>query len=637
MGGGLLNLIAYGNKNIIINGSPEKNLFKTTYAKYTNFGMQKFRIDFDGQKSLRLSSESIYKFTVPRNADMLTESCFTIDLPHIWSPFYVDSALQQYDQTNSSSIAVQPYEFKWIKNLGFQMIKSVKYIIGGQKIQEYSGKYLYNMILRDYPDEKKDLLDEMTGNTADLNDPANYSNRNGHYPTAFMPIDANWNSGIEPSIRGRKLYIPINIWATKNSTLSIPLLALKYNLLQIEITCRPIQELFVIRDIQKYINTNYNDGVLIRPSSKYIKPNYISTINSINVLYQLRIFLKQPPSNGLTNLHEWLTRIQENTTELWNADPYLISTYAFLEEEESRILKDKPQSYLFREIHESFNEKVASTFNKIRFNSTTGLIRSWMWYFQRTDVKLRNEWSNYTNWDYEDVMPYPCIEMYNASSYRNNDYEYKTPCKNNLISDLNNISCSKHCNMEDSNINNNLFKPPYTPLRKYIYNEDNYDEDGYYINDQYKYPNITGPLHLKNEKYIMKKWSLVLDGKVRENELNSGINNYIEKYNRCSGNAKNGMYCYNFCLDSNTYKYQPNGAMNLAKFRNIAFEYNTILPDKDNNTNQFVICDADGELQGINKVNWDLYKYNFNLYVMEERYNYLTFENGRIKLAISNI
>ena len=77
--------------------------------------------------------------------------------------------------------------------------------------------------------------------------------------------------------------------------------------------------------------------------------------------------------------------------------------------------------------------------------------------------------------------------------------------------------------------------------------------------------------------------------------------------------------------------------MNLAKFRNIAFEYNTILPDKDNNTNQFVICDADGELQGINKVNWDLYKYNFNLYVMEERYNYLTFENGRIKLAISNI
>ena len=37
MGGGLLNLIAYGNKNIILNGNPSKSFFKTSYAKYTNF------------------------------------------------------------------------------------------------------------------------------------------------------------------------------------------------------------------------------------------------------------------------------------------------------------------------------------------------------------------------------------------------------------------------------------------------------------------------------------------------------------------------------------------------------------------------------------------------------------------------
>ena len=35
---------------IILNENPSKTFFKTTYAKYTNFGLQKFRIDVEGQK-----------------------------------------------------------------------------------------------------------------------------------------------------------------------------------------------------------------------------------------------------------------------------------------------------------------------------------------------------------------------------------------------------------------------------------------------------------------------------------------------------------------------------------------------------------------------------------------------------------
>ena len=60
MAGGLLNLVSYGNQNVILNGNPTKTFFKSTYAKYTNFGMQKFRIDYDGQRDLRLSEPSIF-------------------------------------------------------------------------------------------------------------------------------------------------------------------------------------------------------------------------------------------------------------------------------------------------------------------------------------------------------------------------------------------------------------------------------------------------------------------------------------------------------------------------------------------------------------------------------------------------
>ena len=56
MAGGLLNLIAYGNKNVILNGNPSKTFFKTTYAKYTNFGLQKFRIDVHGPRVLQEST-----------------------------------------------------------------------------------------------------------------------------------------------------------------------------------------------------------------------------------------------------------------------------------------------------------------------------------------------------------------------------------------------------------------------------------------------------------------------------------------------------------------------------------------------------------------------------------------------------
>ena len=58
MPGGLLNLVAYGNQNVILTGNPSKTFFKCAYAKYTNFGLQKFRIDFDGQRTLRLESPS---------------------------------------------------------------------------------------------------------------------------------------------------------------------------------------------------------------------------------------------------------------------------------------------------------------------------------------------------------------------------------------------------------------------------------------------------------------------------------------------------------------------------------------------------------------------------------------------------
>ena len=138
MGGGLLNLIAYGNKNIILNGNPSKSFFKTSYAKYTNFGLQKFRIDFQGQKVLRENTNSSYEFVVPLYGDFLMDTYFVINMPHIWSPIYCPNVNSTSPNVDIDGECCQPYEFKWIENLGSQLIKMIRFTIGGKIIQEFS-------------------------------------------------------------------------------------------------------------------------------------------------------------------------------------------------------------------------------------------------------------------------------------------------------------------------------------------------------------------------------------------------------------------------------------------------------------------------------------------------------------------
>ena len=144
MGGGLLNLVAYGNLNIILNGNPTKTFFKTTYAKYTNFGLQRFTLNYKNLNQLRLSSDSRFEFVVPRYGDMLMDTYFVIDLPDIWSPIY------KSERPASHTPFCQPYEFKWIENVGAQLIRNVRYLVDGRIIQEFTGEYLYNMVQRDF-------------------------------------------------------------------------------------------------------------------------------------------------------------------------------------------------------------------------------------------------------------------------------------------------------------------------------------------------------------------------------------------------------------------------------------------------------------------------------------------------------
>jgi len=264
MPGGLLNIIAYGNQNIILNGNPTKTFFKSVYAKYTNFGLQKYRIDFNGERTLQLNESSKFTFKIPRYAELLLNTYLVITLPNIWSPFYKNG-----DSYN-------PYEFKWIEDIGSLFIEEVTLSSGGQILQQFSGDYIKNRIERNETHNKKEQFYKMTGNVDELNNPY----RNGYYPHA---ITTDPDQPPEPSIYGRKLYIPLPFWFANSTKSAFPLVCLQYNELVIDVTLRPIRQLFTILDVTQ--NSN----------SQRIRPDFGSS------LFQMYRFLQVPPENEYSN------------------------------------------------------------------------------------------------------------------------------------------------------------------------------------------------------------------------------------------------------------------------------------------------------------------------------------------------
>jgi hypothetical protein len=563
MAGGLMNLVSQGQQNIILNGNPSKSFFKTTYSKYTNFGLQKFRLDFDGTKTLRLTEESLFTFKVSRYADLLMDTYLSVTLPNIWSPIIPPQ--QRPAEPNSVGQANVgrwvPYEFKWIENIGAKMISKISITCGNQTLQEFSGDYLLAVVQRDYSGAKKDLFNKMTGNTPEFNDPANSGARVNSYPNAYYTDNS---AGAEPSIRGNIIYIPLNAWFNLKTQMAFPLVALQYNELYINVTFRPVNQLFVIRDVFDSAN-NY----------PYVAPNF-------NIYYMQMYRFLQPPPDPYLSIDSY-----SDTRTLWNTDINLQCTYCFLSNEESRFYATNEQKYLFKQVHEKSFYNVTGP-NKVQLDSI-GMISSWMFYFQRSDANLRNEWSNYTNWPYK-YMPSDLIPAPTTGTYE-------------IIRTINGQQIPV------------LIGPGV-------------NADGSLTGWM-----ITGVYNTQNTKQILLSLGILLDGSYRENIQPSGIYNFIEKYTRTGGNAPDGLYCYNFCLNTSPYDLQPSGAINMSRFDQIEFEFTTVTPPPDPLAQVLTICDPEtGGIIGVNKPTWRIYEYNYNLFIMEERINMITFVGGNCGL-----
>ena len=588
MTGGLLNLSAVGNGNIILTGNPKKTFFKTTYCNYTNFGLQKFRIDFEGSKTINLNEKTHYDFKVPRNADLLMDTFLAIRLPNIWSTIVYNQHCEKWI----------PYSFQWIEHLGTQIIEEVTFTSGGTTLQRVSGQYLTTLVQREFTNTKNDLYNRMTGNIDELKNPSKFIQKTaGIYPDNYADYTKNPSNSWfrygdhyphvirfdkdgttpnksqqipQPSIRGRYLYIPMNIWYMLSSKIAFPLVALQYNELHIHVTLRPVREWFTINNVSATTNAACSG-----PDQR-IRPNFSDTKQSfhrfIHPTPQITSQLVVPSEAGAAPrvVLDTADLTWEDTRSVWNSDVHLICTYGFLSDDERRNFAKQEQIYLFKSIYDyKFLGLHESNIVKL---DALGMISSYTFFFRRSDADDRNEWSNYSNYEYNQINPFT----------------------------------------------QGVISAPHFAQRA----------DGSF--DQFFY---TPSFNEKYNKTILQSFAILLDGKYRETSHTEGVYNYLDKYLKTAGDGPDGLYVYNFCLNSDPFVYQPSGALNMSKFKDVQFEFTILKPPENPNAQVLTTCDPEtGALVGIQETANSIFTYTYDLYVFEERFNQVIFSNGNCGL-----
>jgi hypothetical protein len=322
MGGGLMQLVAYGAQDVYLTGNPQITFWKVTYRRYTNFAIESIEQTFNGQADFGRRVTC----TISRNGDLAYRTYLQITIPEI-----------NQLMGNSSTISTGQHAVyaRWLDFPGEQLIAQVEVEIGGQRIDRQYGDWMHIWNQLTMTAEQQRGYFKMIGNTTQLTfitDPS------------FADVDGPCDS-IAPrqvcaprnALPETTLYVPFQFWYNSNPGLALPLIALQYHEVKINLDLRPIDEcLWAVTSLSCNNSANQQGG-----------------------LY------KNPPSNQF-NVGTPVTAIIAYNQSLVAASLYV--DYVFLDTDERRRFAQNPHEYLINQLQFTGDESVGSSSNKIKLN-----------------------------------------------------------------------------------------------------------------------------------------------------------------------------------------------------------------------------------------------------------------------------
>ena len=305
MGGGLMQLVAYGAQDVYLTGNPQITFWKVTYRRHTNFAMESIEQTFNGQADFGRRVQC----TISRNGDLAYRTYLQVTLPEIGQ----DSCCNPKD-------CAKVYA-RWLDYPGEQLISMVEVEIGGQRIDRQYGDWMHIWNQLTLTAEQERGYNKMVGQTTQLTylvDPS------------FADVDSACANNTVPAavcaprnaLPETTLYVPLQFWFCRNPGLALPLIALQYHEVRINLELRPSDEvLFAVTDLGE--KTSTGSGQSVKDAVSYQK-------------------------------------------SLVAASLYV--DYVFLDTDERRRMAQNPHEYLIEQLQFTGDESVGSSSNKIKLN-----------------------------------------------------------------------------------------------------------------------------------------------------------------------------------------------------------------------------------------------------------------------------
>jgi len=302
MAGGLLQLVAYGAQDVFLTGTPEITFWKVSYRRHTNFAMESIEQTFSGQADFGRRVTC----TISRNGDLAYRTYLQVTLPEI---------NQSMAAANTDGVYA-----RWLDYIGEQLVAQVEVEIGGQRIDRQYGDWMHIWNQVTMSSEQQRGYFKLIGHTTQLTyitDPT-FAGISGPCASAFSApaqVCAPRNALPETT-----LYIPLLFWFCRNPGLALPLIALQYHEVKINLDIRPIGEcLWAV----KSLNT----------------ASAASGSFAVSTAYQQSLVAAS-----------------------------LYVDYIFLDTDERRKMAQNPHEYLIEQLQFTGDESVGSSSNKIKLN-----------------------------------------------------------------------------------------------------------------------------------------------------------------------------------------------------------------------------------------------------------------------------
>jgi hypothetical protein len=183
MGGGLMQLVAYGAQDVYLSGNPQITFFKVVYRRHTNFAVEPIQQTWNGAADFGRTVTC----NVNRNGDLITNMYLAVSLAAV--------------KANAAGDVAWGY----VRRLGHALIQETKIEIGGSKIDEQYGDWLNVWY------ELTHKVGQERGYAKMIGDDAALTTISTGAKNAYM------------------MYVPLQYWFNRNNGLALPLIALQYH------------------------------------------------------------------------------------------------------------------------------------------------------------------------------------------------------------------------------------------------------------------------------------------------------------------------------------------------------------------------------------------------------------------------